>query len=676
MDTADSEKPTTLKFFPQSDGSGTEVTSSLVNSTTATSWDTDGKVYTVSYTVPSTTIDTSVTVASVQVVGGQDASGNDLDTSNNNDTANGDLTLLENTAPAVSSVAFQNSSGTSITTVSPGDSFQVVVTFDEAMDTADSEKPTTLKFFSQSDGSGIEVTSSLVNSTTATSWDTDGKVYTVSYTVPSTTIDTSVTVASVQVVGGQDASGNDLDTSNNNDTANGDLTLLENTAPTVSSVAFQNSSGTSITTVSPGDSFQVVVTFDEAMDTADSEKPTTLKFFSQSDGSGIEVTSSLVNSTTATSWDTDGKVYTVSYTVPSTTIDTSVTVASVQVVGGQDASGNDLDTSNNNDTANGDLTLLENTAPTLTTVTIASDNATDTSQATIGDVITLTFTASEALSQTPSVLIAGETATVNNTSGNTYEATLTVTDTTATGPVQFTISNLVDTNSNAASDVTTTTDGSSVSIDTTAPTVAISAPAEARGPFTATFTFSEDVSGFELGDIDVDNGTASDFNINAAGDVYTATITPTEHGTVTLDVAAAVAIDGAGNTNTAADQVTIDYIDENYVRQRTQRVISNFMTRRGDAITSNQPDYTERLSQGGASGAGGAGASFSGEGSYSNNRMNFATSLRQILGANKAKKDQRLAELGEQMKLGLQSKGTQSLGLRNLATNDGAPGRL
>ena len=136
--------------------------------------------------------------------------------------------------------------------------------------------------------------------------------------------------------------------------------------------------------------------------------------------------------------------------------------------------------------------------------------------------------------------------------------------------------------------------------------MAITAPTETRGPFTATFTFNEPVNGFALGDITVGNGTASAFTGSDGDSVFTALITPTAHGDVTIDVAAGVAQDLAGNNNTVAPQATTNFIDEDFVRTRTQRTIANFMGRRADQITVNDPDIVNRLN-GGGSGAGGTG---------------------------------------------------------------------
>ena len=92
-------------------------------------------------------------------------------------------------------------------------------------------------------------------------------------------------------------------------------------------------------------------------------------------------------------------------------------------------------------------------------------------------------------------------------------------------------------------------------VDTTAPTVTItSAASEPSGPF-STVTFSEPVTGFELPDLVVGNGSASELQGNEAS--YTATVTPTASGAVTVDIAAGAAEDSAGNPSVAADQFSI-----------------------------------------------------------------------------------------------------------------------
>ena len=97
--------------------------------------------------------------------------------------------------------------------------------------------------------------------------------------------------------------------------------------------------------------------------------------------------------------------------------------------------------------------------PYFTSVTIASNNS-DTAEAVEGDVVTLLFTASEAV--TPTVTISGASSTPTNTSGNNWSATRTCDNTESEGAIPFTLDG-VDSEANSAVQVTTTTDGSSVS---------------------------------------------------------------------------------------------------------------------------------------------------------------------------------------------------------------------
>lgn len=97
----------------------------------------------------------------------------------------------------------------------------------------------------------------------------------------------------------------------------------------------------------------------------------------------------------------------------------------------------------------------------------------------------------------------------------------------------------------------------SITADTASPTVTITSTASApvTGPFPVTVTFSEPVTGFELADLVVGNGSASDMQGSEA--TYMATVTPTASGSVTIDVAAGAAQDIAGNLSEAADQFSI-----------------------------------------------------------------------------------------------------------------------
>lgn len=96
--------------------------------------------------------------------------------------------------------------------------------------------------------------------------------------------------------------------------------------------------------------------------------------------------------------------------------------------------------------------------------------------------------------------------------------------------------------------------------DTIPPSVVLSTDADAivYDTFEVTATFSEDVTGFVLGDVTVTNGVASNFNTVSAS-VYTFDIDGSSNGTVAIDINAAVCTDLSGNPNTAAVQLTRTY---------------------------------------------------------------------------------------------------------------------
>lgn len=103
--------------------------------------------------------------------------------------------------------------------------------------------------------------------------------------------------------------------------------------------------------------------------------------------------------------------------------------------------------------------------------------------------------------------------------------------------------------------------------------------------FNVTFEFSEPVTGFVIGDINVGNGAASNF-VAVDANTYTADITPSALLDLTLDVPAAVAIDGESNDNTAATQVVV----KGTIVSETQTIIADFMSNRAGHILNNQPD--------------------------------------------------------------------------------------
>jgi Bacterial Ig-like domain/Divergent InlB B-repeat domain len=103
------------------------------------------------------------------------------------------------------------------------------------------------------------------------------------------------------------------------------------------------------------------------------------------------------------------------------------------------------------------------------------------------------------------------------------------------------------------------TDERTVRVDNGQPVLTISAtPGPVSGPFGAFFDFSEETTDFELNDISVTNGAASDL-IAQSSTRFVATITPDRSGNLTIDVAAGAALDNVGNASLAAPQATILY---------------------------------------------------------------------------------------------------------------------
>uniref|UniRef100_UPI002601C5F3 Ig-like domain-containing protein n=1 Tax=Maricaulis sp. TaxID=1486257 RepID=UPI002601C5F3 len=136
----------------------------------------------------------------------------------------------------------------------------------------------------------------------------------------------------------------------------------------------------------------------------------------------------------------------------------------------------------------------------------------------------------------------GAASDFSATSASVYTATITPA---ADDPVT------VDVASGAAQDAagndSTAADQFSIGFDGTPPGLTISLPGStAEGPFTATFTFSEAVSGFGLDDIATTNATVSGLSEAGEGE-YTATFTPETVGEVAIAVAAGAATDSAGN---------------------------------------------------------------------------------------------------------------------------------
>jgi hypothetical protein len=116
-----------------------------------------------------------------------------------------------------------------------------------------------------------------------------------------------------------------------------------------------------------------------------------------------------------------------------------------------------------------DAFSIDMITPTLNPLSIISNNSNNTSLAKSGDQITVTFTASEALSALPTATIGGQAAVVTNTGGFNYTATRTLDGSETEGICSFNISYSDAAGNPNTSNNSNISNGSSVTLDYTAP---------------------------------------------------------------------------------------------------------------------------------------------------------------------------------------------------------------
>ncbi|GAB3635106.1 hypothetical protein GCM10027422_06960 [Hymenobacter arcticus] len=116
-------------------------------------------------------------------------------------------------------------------------------------------------------------------------------------------------------------------------------------------------------------------------------------------------------------------------------------------------------------------------------------------------------------------------------------------------------------------------------IDSVSPTVVLGSTATsptATLPIPVRVTFSESVTGFGANGVTVTNGTLTGFS--GSGSLYTFNVTPLAPGTVTVNIAANVTQDAAGNGNTAATTFSITYTPAVTATTWTGAVSSDWFT--------------------------------------------------------------------------------------------------
>jgi hypothetical protein len=157
--------------------------------------------------------------------------------------------------------------------------------------------------------------------------------------------------------------------------------------------------------------------------------------------------------------------------------------------------------------------------------------------------------------------LVGTVSEIAPNDGTTYNVA--VSGMTGNGTVVATILAGVAHDAASFPNVASTSTDNTVAYDGTAPTVAMSSAtpnSTNTSPIPVTVQFSETVTGFLAGDIIPTNGTVNNFTA-VDGDTYTFDLAPTGPGPlmVSASIAAGVAVDTAGNSNTAAPQLSRTY---------------------------------------------------------------------------------------------------------------------
>ena len=227
------------------------------------------------------------------------------------------------------------------------------------------------------------------------------------------------------------------------------------------------------------------------------------------------------------------------------------------------AAGVAVDDASNDNTAADDKVVNYNTDNTSPSVVITTDK----DSLGKGETATVTVTFSEAVTGFTSdeLTTNGGALTAFSGSGTTYTATLTPPDD-ATGSITLSVAAGVAVDD--ASNDNTAADDKVVNYNTdnTSPSVVITTDKDSLGKgetATVTVTFSEAVTGFTSDELTTNGGALTAFS--GSGTTYTATLTPPDDatGSITLSVAAAVAVDDASNDNTAADDKVVNYNTDN-----------------------------------------------------------------------------------------------------------------
>ncbi|WP_019960813.1 beta strand repeat-containing protein, partial [Woodsholea maritima] len=260
---------------------------------------------------------------------------------------------------------------------------------------------------------------------------------------------------------------------------------------------------------------------------------------------------------------------TFTYTVQAGDTDSDgIAVTSLSANGGTLRGGNNKDATLTLNSV-GALTavLVDTTAPTLSQVTAVPTQSNDNTP-------NYTFSTND----TGTLSVGGSCGTSTSTTiSSTGNQTITLTQTDNSSALSDgTYADCTVTVTDAAGNASTALAINSFSVDTTAPTVALSSSAGATvyGPFDVTVTLSEATANLIADDFTVSNGSVTLANVSPT--VYTLSVTPSGGSPVTVNLDAATFSDAAGNDNTAAPTgITRTYVADSTAPTLTSIVRSN-----------------------------------------------------------------------------------------------------
>ncbi len=252
---------------------------------------------------------------------------------------------------------------------------------------------------------------------------------------------------------------------------------------------------------------------------------------------GLTVSGFDVTNGTASGLTGSGTDYSVTIT-PAADGDVTVSVAA-------DAAEDDA---GNGNSASSSLTRSADiTAPSVALSTTQSDP--------VSGSVSVSITFDEAVTGFTLADLAATNGVLSDLSGSGAEYSVTVTP---AGDGDVTISLGAGVAADSAGNTNTAASDLVLEADLTAPTVTLAKTAgePVAGTFEVSATFSEDVTGLALADLQVSNGTAT--NLSGSGAAYTFDVTPAADGTVSIDLPAGSAADDAGNGNTAASTLEVE----------------------------------------------------------------------------------------------------------------------